>query len=234
MATLGEMATGVAHELNQPLNAIKLGSEYLLKMTEKGQPLDREDLDELADDMSREVDRAAGIINHLRQFGRKSEVVAHRVDINKSIRGVFTILGQQLKVHGIEVKLDLDENLPPIMADQNRVEQVFVNLVNNARDAMLDRKTDVHAAPNVLAVRSFSEQGRVTATVSDTGPGIPESIAGRLFEPFFTTKEIGKGTGLGLSISYGIVRDYKGTICFTTSEKAGATFIVSFPEAPGE
>ncbi|MGO8943914.1 MAG: ATP-binding protein [Syntrophobacteraceae bacterium] len=234
MATLGEMATGVAHELNQPLNAIKLGSEYLLKMTEKGQPLDREDLDELADDMSREVDRAAGIINHLRQFGRKSEVVAHRVDINKSIRGVFTILGQQLKVHGIEVKLDLDENLPPIMADQNRVEQVFVNLVNNARDAMLDRKTDVHAAPNVLTVRSFSEQGRVTATVSDTGPGIPESIAGRLFEPFFTTKETGKGTGLGLSISYGIVRDYKGTIYFTTSEEAGATFIVSFPEAPGE
>ena len=114
MATLGEMATGVAHELNQPLNAIKLGSEYLLKMTEKGRPLDREDLDELADDMSREVDRAAGIINHLRQFGRKSEVVAHRVDINKSIRGVFTILGQQLKVHGIEVKLDLDENLPQL------------------------------------------------------------------------------------------------------------------------
>jgi PAS domain S-box-containing protein len=234
MATLGEMATGVAHELNQPLNAIKLGSEYLLKMTEKGQPFDRNDLDELADDMSREVDRAAGIINHLRQFGRKSGVVAHRVDINRSIRGVFTILGQQLRVHGIEVKLDLDENLPPIMADENRLEQVFVNLVNNARDAMLDRKTGAHAGPNVLTIKSFLEQGRVTATVSDTGPGIPESIGGRLFEPFFTTKETGKGTGLGLSISYGIVRDYKGTIYFTTSEGAGATFIVSFPEAPRE
>ncbi len=232
MATLGEMATGVAHELNQPLNAIKLGSEYLLKMTEKGQPLDKDDLDELADDISREVDRAAGIINHLRQFGRKSEVLAHRVDINRSIRGVFTILGQQLRVHGIEVKLDLDENLPPIMADENRVKQVFVNLVNNARDAMLDRKTGGHAGRNVLTIRSFSEQGRVTATVSDTGPGIPESISGRLFEPFFTTKQTGKGTGLGLSISYGIVRDYKGTIYFTTSEGVGATFIVSFPEAP--
>ncbi len=234
MATLGEMATGVAHELNQPLNAIKLGSDYLLKMTERGQPLDREDLDELAEDMSREVDRAAAIINHLRQFGRKSAVVAHRADINRSIRGVFAILGQQLRVHGIEVKLDLDENLPPIMADENRVEQVFINLVNNARDAMLDRKTGVHAGPNVLTIRSFSELGRVTATVSDTGPGIPESIGERLFEPFFTTKETGKGTGLGLSISYGIVRDYKGTIHFTTNEEAGATFIVSFPEAPGE
>jgi len=234
MATLGEMATGVAHELNQPLNAIKLGSEYLLKMTETGQPIDRDDLDELAGDMSREVDRAAAIINHLRQFGRKSDVVAHRVDINGSIRGVFTILGQQLSVHGIELKLELDENLPPIMADENRLEQVFVNLVNNARDAMLDPKAGGHAGPNVLTVKSFSEQGRVTATVSDTGPGIPESIGGRLFEPFFTTKETGKGTGLGLSISYGIVRDYKGTIDFTTCEGAGATFIVSFPEAPRE
>ncbi len=234
MATLGEMATGVAHELNQPLNAIKLGSEYLLKMTEKGQRVDRDELDELADDMSREVDRAAAIINHLRQFGRKGEVVAHRVDINSSIRGVFTILGQQLRVHGIEVQLELDENLPPIMADENRLEQVFVNLVNNARYAMLDLKRGGHAGPNVLTVKSFSEHGRVTATVSDTGPGIPESIKGRLFEPFFTTKETGKGTGLGLSISYGIVRDYKGTIDFTTSEGAGATFIVSFPEAQRE
>jgi C4-dicarboxylate-specific signal transduction histidine kinase len=203
-------------------------------MTEKGQPVDRDDLDELADDMSREVDRAAGIINHLRQFGRKSEVVAHRVDINGSIRGVFTILGQQLRVHGIELKLDLDESLPPIMADENRVEQVFVNLVNNARDSMLDRKAGGHAGPNVLTVRSFLEQGRVTATVSDTGPGIPESIRGRLFEPFFTTKETGKGTGLGLSISYGIVRDYKGAIDFITCEGAGATFIVSFPESQRE
>jgi len=234
MATLGEMATGVAHELNQPLNAIKLGSEYLLKMTEKGQGIDREELDELAEDISGEVDRASGIINHLRQFGRKGEVVANRVDINMSIRGVFTILGQQLRVHGIDVRLDLDENLPPIMADENRLEQVFINLVTNARDAMLDRKEEEHAEPNVLTIRSFREPGRVTATVSDTGPGVPESIRARLFEPFFTTKETGKGTGLGLSISYGIVRDYKGTIDLTTSEGAGATFIVSFPEAQRE
>jgi len=234
MATLGEMATGVAHELNQPLNAIKLGSQYMLKMTEKGQGIDSNELDELAGDISREVDRAAGIINHLRQFGRKSEVAAHRVDINRPIRGVFTIMGQQLRVHGIEVRLDLDENLPPIMADDNRLEQVFINLVTNARDAMLDRKEGGHAGPNVLTVRSFLEHGRVAAAVSDTGPGIPEPIRGRLFEPFFTTKDIGKGTGLGLSISYGIVRDYKGAIDFTTSEGAGATFIVSFPEAPRE
>jgi PAS domain S-box-containing protein len=232
LATLGEMATGVAHELNQPLNAIKLGSEYLLKMTETGQQVGRFELNELAGDISREVDRAAGIINHLRQFGRKSDVVTDRVDINRPIRGVFTILGQQLSVHGIEVQLDLDGNLPPIMADENRLEQVFVNLVNNARDAMLDRKLDARARPNILAIKSFLENHQVTVTVSDTGPGIPESIRGRLFEPFFTTKKPNKGTGLGLSISYGIVRDYKGTIDLLTSESTGATFIVSFPEAP--
>jgi C4-dicarboxylate-specific signal transduction histidine kinase len=194
----------------------------------------RFELNELAGDISREVDRAAGIINHLRQFGRKSDVVTDRVDINRPIRGVFTILGQQLSVHGIEVQLDLDENLPPIMADENRLEQVLVNLVNNARDAMLDRKLDAHARPNVLAIKSFLENHQVTVTVSDTGPGIPESIRGRLFEPFFTTKKPHKGTGLGLSISYGIVRDYKGTIDFLTGEGTGATFIVSFPEAPQE
>jgi PAS domain S-box-containing protein len=232
LATLGEMATGVAHELNQPLNAIKLGSEYLLKMAETGQQVGRFELSELAGDLSREVDRAAGIINHLRQFGRKSDVVTDRIDINRPIRGVFTILGQQLSVHGIEVQLDLDENLPPIMADENRLEQVFVNLVNNARDAMLDRTA--HAGPNVLTIKSFLENHQVTVTVSDTGPGIPESIRGRIFEPFFTTKKPHKGTGLGLSISYGIVRDYKGTIDFLTGEGTGATFIVSFPEAPQE
>ena len=112
MATLGEMATGVAHELNQPLNAIKLGSEYLLKMTEKGLTVDGDELDELAGDMSREVDRAAAIINHLREFGRKGEVAAHRVDLNRSIRGVFTILGQQLRIHGIEVESTLTKTCP--------------------------------------------------------------------------------------------------------------------------
>jgi PAS domain S-box-containing protein len=234
MATLGEMSAGVAHELNQPLNAIKLGSEYLQKMTEEGRPIPENDLHELAADISSEVDRASNIINHLREFGRKSRIAREKMDLNKPIRGVFTILGQQLMVHGIKVILDLDESLPPVLADDNRIEQVLINLVNNSRDAMLECE-DLHGPPiGTLTVRSFAEKDRVVVTVSDTGAGIPLPIRERIFEPFFTTKEVGKGTGLGLSISYGIVRDFGGSIDFESEEGMGTTFRLSLPRAPEE
>jgi PAS domain S-box-containing protein len=235
MATLGEMAAGVAHELNQPLNAIKLGSDFLQTMIEHHRAIPEQDLQAVAGDISKEVDRAAGIINHLRDFGRKSSVTRQRIDINRPLRGVFTILGQQLKVHGIQVITDLDEHLPSVLADENRIEQVLVNLINNARDAIEAKRAAGDArGEGTLTVRSFAENDRVVVTVSDTGSGIPAAIVDRVFEPFFTTKEVGKGTGLGLSISYGIVRDYEGTIDFETREGDGSTFRLSFPQASEE
>jgi PAS domain S-box-containing protein len=232
MATLGEMSTGVAHELNQPLNAIKVGSEFVLTMTEQGKPIPDEELQEVAREISQQIDRAAGIIKHLREFGRKSDITKEQIDINKPILGVFTLLGQQLKVRGIEVIMDLDEALPPILADENRIEQVMVNLVNNARDAMEARKElSGGNGAGTLSIKSFQQDDQVVVTISDTGLGIPESLRERIFEPFFTTKEVGKGTGLGLSISYGIVRDYDGSIDFETEEGIGTTFRVSFPKA---
>jgi C4-dicarboxylate-specific signal transduction histidine kinase len=235
MATLGEMSTGMAHELNQPLNAIKLGSEFLQKIIELEGSVPEEELREVAADMSKEVDRATAIINHLRQFGRKSTISKQKVDVNVPARGVFSVLGQQLKVNNIKVVLELEDDLPPILADENRLEQVFINLVINARDAMLKRKEeDPKADPMVLTVRSFLESDRVAVTVGDTGTGIPVAAQGRVFEPFYTTKEVGKGTGLGLSISYGIIRDFEGTIEFETEENVGTTFKVSFPKAPAE
>jgi len=233
MATLGEMSTGMAHELNQPLNAIKLGSEFLQKMIELEGRVPEEELREVAADMSKEVDRATAIINHLRQFGRKSTIDKHKVDVNVPARGVFSVLGQQLKVNNIKVALELEDDLPLILADENRLEQVFINLIINARDAMLKRREEgSKAPPMVLTVRSFIENDLVTLTVSDTGTGIPATVQGRVFEPFYTTKEVGKGTGLGLSISYGIIRDFEGTIEFETEENVGTTFKVSFPKAP--
>jgi C4-dicarboxylate-specific signal transduction histidine kinase len=235
MATLGEMAAGVAHELNQPLNAIKLGSDFLQTMIEHHRAIPEQDLQAVAGDISKEVDRAAGIINHLRDFGRKSSVTRQRIDINRPLRGVFTILGQQLKVHGIQVITDLDEHLPSVLADENRIEQVLVNLINNARDAIeAKRALRDSRSEGTLTVRSFAENDRVVVTVSDTGSGIPAAVVDRVFEPFFTTKEVGKGTGLGLSISYGIVRDYEGTIDFETREGDGSTFRLSFPQASEE
>jgi histidine kinase len=235
MATLGEMSAGVAHELNQPLNAIKLGSEFLHMMTQQGKVIPDKDLLEVTAEISEQVDRAAGIITHLRDFGRKSDITRELIDINRPIQGVFTVLGQQLKVHGIEVRMDLDETLPLILADENRIEQVLINLVNNARDAM-EAKTrlGVSTDASILTVKSFQEDDRVVVSVNDTGMGIPKPVRERMYEPFFTTKEIGKGTGLGLSISYSIVRDYEGTIDFATEEGVGTTFTVSFPRASQE
>jgi signal transduction histidine kinase len=127
------------------------------------------------------------------------------------------------------VQLELDENLPPIMADENRLEQVFVNLVNNARYAMLDLKRGGHAGPNVLTVKSFSEHGRVTATVSDTGPGIPPELTNKIFDPFFTTKGEKGGTGLGLSIVHKIIKDHGGNIIAASESGKGTTFTITLP-----
>jgi PAS domain S-box-containing protein len=232
MATLGEMAAGVAHELNQPLNAIRIGSDFLKKMVGRNKHLTREILEKISGEIAGQVERAANIINHLREFGRKSDLdELEQVDINKPIRDVFTLLGQQLKLRQIEVRLELEENLPPIFGVSNRLEQVFINLVMNARDSMEEKRewTHLENLESILRIRSFQEDGKVVVTVSDTGGGLPPGIRDRIFEPFFTTKEVGKGTGLGLSISYGIVQDYGGTIEVESEVGKGCTFRMTFP-----
>ncbi|HEB74403.1 MAG TPA: PAS domain S-box protein, partial [Candidatus Desulfofervidus auxilii] len=226
LATLGEMAAGIAHELNQPLNVIKVGSDFFKKTIERGKKVNDEELKTVAQQISSQVDRASQIINHLREFSRVAEIKAHEVNINEPIRNVFKILGQQLRLREIEVELDLDEKLPCIMAESNRLEQVFINLVTNARDAMENKAA---SSTKLLKIKSFIDKGDVTVTVSDTGKGIPENIIDRIFEPFFTTKEAGRGTGLGLSISYAIVTDYGGTITVESKEGKGTTFELRFP-----
>lgn len=232
MATLGEMSAGVAHELNQPLNAIRIGSDFLKKMVDRGESIAPEVLVKVAFEMGAQVDRAAGIINHLREFGRKSDLdEMEKLSINRPIRDVFTVLGQQLKLRQIKVNLELDEDLPLILGVSNRLEQVFINLVMNARDSMEDKRESSYQQEeeSVLTIRSYQEEDKVVAIVRDTGIGMSESIRDRIFEPFFTTKEVGRGTGLGLSISYGIVKDYGGTIEVESEVGSGTTFKVIFP-----
>jgi histidine kinase len=137
-----------------------------------------------------------------------------------------------LEVRGVEIVLDLDERLPKVFADSNRLEQVFIDLVINARDAMETKRAKAIGSAtsnNVLTVRSYREGDQVVVTISDTGIGIPRDIRDKIFEPFFTTKEVGGGTGLGLSISYGIVKDYNGAIEVESVEGRGSTFTVAFP-----
>ncbi|MEJ5365425.1 MAG: ATP-binding protein [Desulfosoma sp.] len=232
MATLGEMSAGVAHELNQPLNAIRIGCEFFLKKVRRAEPIDPEVMAKVASQMVEQVERASGIINHLREFGRKSDAFEMEpVDINQTIRDVFTVLGQQLRLRQIDVVLDLAEELPRVLGVANRLEQVFLNLVMNARDAMEEKRQrgDGDSEAMILRIRTLRDGDRVVVTVSDTGTGIPEGLRDRIFEPFFTTKEVGRGTGLGLSISYGIVKECGGTIEVRSEEGRGTTFVLHFP-----
>jgi PAS domain S-box-containing protein len=223
MATLGEMATGMAHELNQPLNVIRMGADFCAKMIKRGKKIPDQTLLQVSSNIGGQVERASAIINHLREFGRKSSFKVYPLDLNGPVGDVVKIMGEQLRLRNIEVSLDLGEGLPRVLADQNRLEQIFLNLVTNARDAM------GAGATRRLGITTCRRDDMVVAEVSDTGHGIPEAAMQRIFEPFFTTKEAGRGTGLGLSITYNLVKDFKGNIDVESTLNVGTTFRLAFP-----
>src|SRR5207248_8345911 len=205
LATLGELTTGVAHELNNPLNNIGLFVGNAIDHVELG-IADRDRLLAELRHALREVRRATAIISHLRTFGRAAPVSREPVRINGVVRRSFSLLHEQLRMRQIEVRLDLCPEDPVVVGNAIQLEQVFINLLTNARDALAD------APRKLIHVESAVNQGVVDLLVRDTGPGIPEELQQRIFDPFFTTKEVGAGTGLGLSIAYGIVKEHGGTI----------------------
>ena len=225
MATLGEMSAGVAHELNQPLTVIKTGSSFLLRKVKAEQPIRTEDLNTLAEEMDAQVDRASRIINHLREFGRKTEMHKTAVEINEAIQGMLMVMEKQLELRQIKVLLKLDPKLPRILGDKNRLEQVFINLAMNARDAL----DDPAVREKWIRIHSSFENNWVKIDFSDNGCGISKEVQEKIFDPFFSTKGVGQGTGLGLSISYGIIRDYLGKIQVTSKVGTGTTFSLQFP-----
>jgi len=229
MTTLGEMSAGIAHELTQPLNAIKIGNDYLKLKTEKGHPITSRELSRVATAVTDQVQRATDIINRLREFGRKPDFKKEPVNINTIVTDVLKIIGQQLSVNNILVSYDLSENLPTILANYNRLEQVLFNLVTNARDAIGQLPEDAvqNHARNII-IETYTDKDDVVCAVADTGSGIPEENRDKIFEPFFTTKEVGKGMGLGLAITYGIVRDYGGSIAVKSKEGEGTRFEMRF------
>jgi len=231
MATLGEMATGIAHELNQPLSVVKTASSFFIKKLDRQQAIDEATLGGMLRKIDANVDRATRIIAHMRQFARKSELKLERVQLNDILQRAFDIFSQQLKLRSIEVVWQTDPDLPKIDADPGRLEQVFINLLINARDAIEERWGVAEAGPGekriVLATRAAEQV--VVCEICDTGAGIPASMVEKIFEPFFTTKQAGKGTGLGLSISYGIVKDCRGSIKVKPHASGGACFLMEFP-----
>ena len=235
MATLGEMATGIAHELNQPLSVIKTASSFFIKKMDKEEPLEDEILNKMIRKIDSNVDRASRIINHMRQFARKSEMDFEKVQVNEVLEKAFEIFSQQLKLRGIRVVWEIEESLPKISADPARLEQVFINLLINARDAIEEHRgpQETAGADKKIILKTRREGSVIVCEVCDTGKGVPPALINKIFEPFFTTKEVGKGTGLGLSISYGIVKDCGGTIRVAPHKPGGACFIVTFP-VPGK
>ncbi len=230
LAAVGELAAGVAHELNQPLMVIRGNAQEILE--DQRQDLSetlRKDLKQIEN----QTTRMMRIIDHLRAFARQSSGTFEPLDINALVQSSFTLVTQQLKNHNISIMMNLAEKLPRIWGDATRVEQVLLNLITNARDAMEDRGGGtLTVGTRVL----YKEQGEnrpvspeVEVTFTDTGSGIPQKYLDKIFDPFFTTKEVGKGTGLGLSIGYSIIKDHGGSIRAESRIGAGTTFIIRFP-----
>jgi len=224
LATLGEMATGVAHELNQPLGVIRMAATNCVKRIDKG----KADVDYLRSKLVRvgeQTARAAQIIDHMRLFGRKADGVHTPFDLKESLIEISALARPKLSSGDTSLTLDLPDTPALVMGERVIFEQVLLNLVSNAHDAIQSsEETD-----GVITVSATfdTEEGHIVE-VTDNGGGVPEALLDKLFEPFFTTKEPGKGTGLGLSISFGTIRDMKGTLS-VQNKGAGACFRICLP-----
>jgi signal transduction histidine kinase len=218
LASIGELVSGIAHELNNPLTSV-IGFAQLLKETDVS-PEAKEDLDII----SKEAERAANIVKNLLTFARKHEPVKQRSHVNNIIEDVIKLRAYEQKVSNITLRKRLARNLPEIMADYFQMQQVFLNIIVNAEAAMLEAHKK-----GTLTISTRKIDGTIRITFTDNGPGIPKENLNRIFNPFFTTKEVGKGTGLGLSICHGIVNAHDGKIYARSKPGSGATFVVELP-----
>ncbi len=223
LSAVGTMISGVAHELNNPLTAI-IGNAQLL--ARQGVP---DDVKGKLDVILQESIRSSKIVGGLLAFAREHTPERSMVNLNSIILESVKLKEYDLKVNNIDLELSLADNLPETSADPYQIQQVFINLINNARDALV---TDQGAG--TLTIRTYDADGTIMIEFEDTGPGIPDEIINKIFEPFFTTKETGKGTGLGLSMAYGIIGEHGGTISVVNKPGKGARFTVSVPITSAE
>ena len=225
MATLGEMATGIAHELNQPLGVIRMAASNSVKRIAKGS-CEPEYLSSKLSRIGEQTERASQIINHMRVFGRKADGRSEPFDLRDSLLEMSTLARAQLQSLDIALKVEIPETSAFALGEKVIFEQVLLNLVSNARDAIEDQE----GAREIRISADFNTENGHLLFVEDTGGGIPEAILDKLFEPFFTTKEPGKGTGLGLSISFGTIQQMSGALQ-AENIPGGARFTISLPKS---
>ncbi|MDI6727691.1 MAG: ATP-binding protein [Thermodesulfovibrionales bacterium] len=221
LASLGRMAAGVAHELNSPLTGIVTFAHLMAKRIPPENAQDAEDLKVIID----QAERCSKIVRGLLGFSRKTASEKAHVDMNTLIENTLSMVRNQAKFYNITFDVRLDKSIPEVNADPNQIQQVFLNLLINAADAM-EEKGKITISSRMI------EDGAdrfVEIEFTDTGPGIPEEIRSKVFEPFFTTKPAGKGTGLGLAVSYGIIKKHEGQIFVKSEPGHGASFFIRLP-----
>ena len=239
LASIGELAAGVAHELNQPLMVIRGNAQLVKRYISKGN-FEIDDMLKQMEPIERNTKRMMNIINHLRTFSRQSQAEHYAIDVNQVIEESFLMVGEQLRLRNIEIKKTLDPQLPKIKGDTNQLEQVFLNLITNARDAITEKydngKPENGNANSIEIITRLSEtdDNHIEILFKDSGNGIKKANLSSIFDPFYTTKEVGKGTGLGLSISYGIISEHNGQIEIAETGPEGTTFNVKLPIADSQ
>lgn len=221
MAAVGQLVSGVAHELNNPLTSIAGLSEFLLYQPDTPER-EREHLRVIHD----QAERAARIVRNLLTFARKGPTDVGNVDLGDVTQRATSLVSYELRLRKIELELDLDRDGPPVHGDRYQLQQVALNLLTNAIQAVSDNPPE---RPRLVRVSTAHDDHGVVLRVEDTGPGIPDELASQIFDPFFTTKDPGKGTGLGLSITFGIVEGHGGNIEVLRGPAGGAVFEVRLP-----
>ncbi|MDP9236321.1 MAG: ATP-binding protein [Chloroflexota bacterium] len=223
MSSVGQLVSGVAHELNNPLTGI-MGFAQLLLLGELEDKPRRQ-----VETIYGEADRASKIVANLLTFARRRKAQKEPANLNTLIERVLELRNYDLRVRNIETELNLDPALPETMVDTNQLQGVFLNIILNAEQAM--RGGD--GGEGTLRIRSSQADGVVRASFQDSGPGMSSETVRRIFDPFFTTKEAGEGTGLGLTISYGIVEEHGGRIWAESEPGRGTTFVIELPVVAG-
>jgi len=227
MATLGEMATGLAHEINQPLNVMRMAIINVLKRLGNGDV----QVDYLTDKLNRidaQVQRAARVVDHMRVFGRRSEIEQQPFNPAQAIEGTLSLLAEGMRGKGVELRISETGFEVQVRGYVDQLEQVLINLMVNARDALLSKRETNPEFKPWIAVYAERDPQSVRLWVEDNGGGIDPRLLERIFEPFFTTKPVGIGTGLGLSVSYGIVENMGGKLSVRNSTE-GARFCIELP-----